>query len=354
MLFLILFLSLIHVGHTQLYLHTEVDIGGCFDTISEEFIHCAAVEKECEEVGNVRFRSAKQLKFIDIESCTAEQLGVGVCGDTGQCALTEDACEKPSEFIAPTRENDGTISSECNAKGVMIDEVFHPTQYGGCKDGVTGEVSCMLTPDDCSQYEAWIPANVVETIREGGCRCNDVRVGLCEGFGSTHSGIPEPGRCAISPDDCEFSAFVPPTDVLKHPSLVDCRLCNNHDNLEISISKSPTISSSAEPSSEIESSTNNKVEQEIGVESSSEIESSINEKGELEIADESSSEMKSSAMKSDEGSDSGSMSTVVIISCAVALFTLLVVVAMVLLRLKKRKRGNEDFRNRVVPPNSMN
>lgn len=299
---------LIRAVHSQLNLHTEVDIGGCYDTTSEKFIHCAAVEKECEEIGNVRFRSAKQLKFIDIEPCTAERLVVGTCGDTGECALTEDACADQSKFIAPARDDDGTTSGECKAKGVMIDEVFHPTQYGGCRDGVTGEISCMLTPEDCSQYEAWIPANAVETIREGGCKCNDVRVGLCEGFGSTHSGNSEPGRCAISPDDCEFSAFVPPTEVLDHPSLVDCRLCDNDNILDITFTN--------------------------------------------ENDSESSSEIRSSASKSDEEDDNeGSETLVVIISGAVALCVVLLSIVGLLMRRKKSRRDNENASGPVVPPN---
>jgi len=234
MFFWLLLSIFIHAGQSQFNLHTEVDIGGCFDTTTDEFVHCAAVEKECEEIGNVRFRSAKQLKFIELDPCTPEQLVVGTCGDTGACALTEDACDDPSQFVAPMREDDGITSGECKARGIIIENVFRPTQYGGCKDGVTGNVACMLTPDDCTKYEAWIPASAAEKLQQGGCRCNDVRVGLCPGFGSSHGGASDPGRCAISQDDCEFSAFVPPADVLSHPALLDCRLCDKSSELEIS------------------------------------------------------------------------------------------------------------------------
>lgn len=349
MIFWFLFPFLILVVNSQLHLHTEVDIGGCYDTTIEEFVHCAAVEKECEEIGNVRFRSAKQLKFVDIEPCTAERLIVGTCGDTGECALTEDACTDPSTFIAPAREDDGTTSGECTAKGVMIDEVFHPTQYGGCRDGVTGEVSCMLTPEDCSQYEAWIPASVVETIREGGCRCNDVRVGLCEGF--NHAGSSESGRCAISPDDCEFSAFVPPTDVLKHPALKDCRLCDNDNILDVtSTSEDSAGSSSADEDNSGSPATD---EDDAGSTSTDEVDAGSPSTNENDAGSpseiESSSKIRSSANESDEEDDNGDSDTiVVIISGSVALCVVLLTVAGFLMRLRKSRMDNA-----VVPPSFM-
>lgn len=384
MFFWLLLSIFIHAGQSQFNLHTEVDIGGCFDTTTDEFVHCAAVEKECEEIGNVRFRSAKQLKFIELEPCTSEQLVVGTCGDTGACALTEDACDDPSQFVAPMREDDGTTSGECKARGIIIENVFRPTQYGGCKDGVTGNVACMLTPDDCTKYEAWIPASAVEKLQVGGCRCNDVRVGLCPGFGSSHGGASDPGRCAISQDDCEFSAFVPPADVLNHPALLDCRLCDKSSELEISpttdvpttkpthipttnpthvpstsdvkTAKPVAYITTAEPSPAYIKATEPSVSNANEGPSSASITAEPLSTNIPLTSAESSSEIKAAANSNNEQKEpsSGGLNMVVIISCSVAFGVLLLVGAVFFMRQKKKSRLNKHAETIKIPSGTMN
>merc|ERR1739848_503457 len=106
---------------------------------------------------------------------------------------TKDSCEDPTDFDPPSSDNN------CNVEGLMLDDAIVPTQYGGCKDGTTNEIVCVISPDDCLYTEAWITPSVVEAELIGGCRCHDVRVGLCKG---TFEYNRNTYACAISTDDC--------------------------------------------------------------------------------------------------------------------------------------------------------
>jgi len=209
-----------------------VQIGGCYNTSADEILHCAAVEGDCSDAPGTRFKSAEQLGFAGEQACAADTLVVGHCGgsvaaeDGGlACATTEHACADPDGFVLANYYLEAATfpdesSQRCTAQGrnhAVTGELL-PTLYGACRDGMTGAISCLFDPSDCPARSAWVPADVA------GCQCRDVRVGLCESGGHGGSSVMDV-KCAVSPDDCEFSTFVPPGDAEDHPSLVDCRLC---------------------------------------------------------------------------------------------------------------------------------
>lgn len=197
----------------------SVGIGGCYDSTYGVFVHCAAVEEECEDSARIRFKTANELTELGIiGKCTTMNLPLGTCANTGECAITKDSCDDPNEFVPPE-----PVSGRCNAEGSYSNGNFIPTQYGACKDGTTGEIICALTPDDCDVTEAWIPASVALLKKNGGCRCDDVRVGVCNDGPYID---PMLSQCAISPDDCHplVQTFDTARNVIDH-ALLDCRLC---------------------------------------------------------------------------------------------------------------------------------
>jgi len=160
--------------------------------------------------------------------------------------LCECSCVDPGDFVAPVLSEGG-----CNAEGRgQTKEGFVPTQYGACKDGTTGGIVCVLTPGDCTDREAWIPASVAEQEVNGGCRCHDVRVGACkDGMYYVPGFDPMTNTCAISVDDCHplIQTFGAARNVADHP-LLDCRLCPYAENLVGAfVTDSPTKSPTRTP-----------------------------------------------------------------------------------------------------------
>jgi len=224
----ILFLSVvsifIHNVNSQIVAQLRsTSVGGCVDISSDVFLYCAAVEEECEKIGRIRFKTATELRTLGFAECSTDQITVGSCQSTGKCAITEDSCDDPADFVSP--EN----SDGCNAEGKLQNGSFVATQYGACKDGTTGEITCVITPADCTDREAWIPASVVETERNGGCRCHDVAVGACKDGPNINQML---STCAISVDDCHplVQTFGTARNVVDH-ALLDCRLCPYDENL---------------------------------------------------------------------------------------------------------------------------
>jgi len=201
-----------------------VSVGGCYDVKNDRLIHCAALKEECEASNQIRFKSALDLQDLGDDECTTSNLPVGVCLSTGQCAITQDSCDDTSDFSRIDPENRG-----CNAEGIKMNNKTIPTQYGACVHGATEEIICVLTPDDCSDREAWIPAKVAEQKKRGGCRCHDVKVGVCKDGPSIN---PMLSTCAISADDCHplVQTFSTARNVIDH-ALLDCRLCPYDENL---------------------------------------------------------------------------------------------------------------------------
>merc|ERR1719469_810247 len=195
----------------------SVLVGGCYDVVNKTLIRCAAVEEECENESGIRFKTAHELTELGDFKCSTSEIPLGTCGISGECAITKDSCVDPADFKLPVTDG------ECNAEGKLLNGVFSPTQYGACKDGTTGEIICVLTPKDCTDREAWIPANTVREMRNGGCRCHDVRVGVCKDGPNIN---PMLSDCAISVDDCHplVQSFGTARNVEDH-ALLDCRLC---------------------------------------------------------------------------------------------------------------------------------
>jgi len=223
--FLLLIVAIwIHSNDSQLTAELRsVLVGGCYDIVSVTLINCAAVEEECESKSGIRFKSARELTELGDLKCSTNEIPLGTCGISGDCAITKDSCFDPAEFMPPT------IGGECNAEGKSLNGVFSPTQYGACRDGTTGEITCVLTPEDCTDREAWIPASVASELRNGGCRCHDVLVGVCKDGPNIN---PMLSDCAISADDCHplVQTFGTARDVEDH-ALLDCRLCPYDEGL---------------------------------------------------------------------------------------------------------------------------
>jgi len=198
-------------------------VGGCVDVSKDIFLYCAAVEEECEKVGRVRFKTGIELQALGFAKCTTDKIIIGSCESTGKCAITEDSCDDPADFRS-AENSDG-----CNAEGRLENGSFVPTQYGACKDGTTGDITCVITPEDCTDREAWIPASVVEREQNGGCRCHDVAVGACKDGPYINQML---STCAISVDDCHplVQTFGTARNVVDH-ALLDCRLCPYDENL---------------------------------------------------------------------------------------------------------------------------
>jgi len=251
--------------------NVAMEIGGCIDTLDNTFIHCASEEAECEDVGRVRWKGAIALRLGGYEHCTSDALVIGTCDDEfdtnpARCALTKDSCSDQESFVIPPRMKDGTPGGECTLEGITFDDVFLPTQYGACKDGVTNLIRCMLTPEDCASGEAWLPATAAESSTPGGCRCHEVKIGACLGGHSSSS-----PHCAISSDDCNFATFLTNEEAAEQLSYLDCRLCpfdekyvpiaQNISSSEVSMESE---SSTSEVSMESESSSNSSSSEDTG------------------------------------------------------------------------------------------
>mmetsp|Transcript_1062 Transcript_1062/g.1531 ORF Transcript_1062/g.1531 Transcript_1062/m.1531 type:complete len:317 (-) Transcript_1062:42-992(-) len=196
-----------------------VSVGGCYNFENDILVQCAAVEEECDfQTSGLKFRTAKELKALGDHECTTKKLPVGICKSTGQCAITKDSCDDIDDFSSKDLNNAG-----CNAEGIITNQTFVPTQYGACIHGTTNEITCVLTPADCSDKEAWVSANVAKDRKNGGCRCHDVKVGACVNGPYID---PMLSQCSISVDDCNplVQSFGTARSVADHP-LLDCRLC---------------------------------------------------------------------------------------------------------------------------------
>lgn len=196
----------------------SVSVGGCYDFQNEILVQCAALEEECDQTSGLKFRTAKELKALGDHECTTKKLPVGICKSTGQCAITKDSCDDVDDFSSKDLNNAG-----CNAEGIIKNQRFVPTQYGACIHGTTNEITCVLTPADCSEKEAWISANAAKDRKNGGCRCHDVKVGVCLNGPYID---PMLSQCSISMDDCNplVQSFGTARSVADH-ALLDCRLC---------------------------------------------------------------------------------------------------------------------------------
>jgi len=195
-------------------------VGGCHNVIDDKFIQCAAVEDECEEISGAHFKRADELEELGNFECSTEKLDLGSCEGTKQCAITKDSCADPNDFRSPSASN-----LSCNAEGRFLNGDFIPTQYGACKDGTTGEITCAITPAECLTKEVWLPASVVAKERLGGCRCSDIRIGVCKDSSMINVML---STCAISADDCppQVQTFGTARNAVDH-ALLDCRLCPN-------------------------------------------------------------------------------------------------------------------------------
>ncbi len=210
-------------------------IGACFDLKNDQLLYCAAIEEECDLKSGMKFRNANELEILGDYECNTETLPIGTCRSTGQCALTDDSCDNIVDFSSEDINKVG-----CNAEGIISNKRFVPTQYGACLHGTTDEVTCVLTPDDCTEKEAWISANVAKLKRYGGCKCHDVKVGACVRGPSIN---PMLSQCAISKDDCNplIESYSSARDVMDH-ALLDCRLCAYDEYLTTSNEKNEPTS----------------------------------------------------------------------------------------------------------------
>eukprot|EP00555_Chaetoceros_dichaeta_P008787 CAMPEP_0198265804 /NCGR_PEP_ID=MMETSP1447-20131203/24750_1 /TAXON_ID=420782 /ORGANISM="Chaetoceros dichaeta, Strain CCMP1751" /LENGTH=298 /DNA_ID=CAMNT_0043955499 /DNA_START=62 /DNA_END=955 /DNA_ORIENTATION=- len=204
---------------------TAAKIGGCVD-FDNTLIHCAATAIECESDDtteqsaasfdnehSMEYKSANELRTGD-HDCTTDTLPVGTCESTGLCAVTKESCRTDADFRAPRPYG------KCNAEGYLQNAAFVPTLYGGCKNRKTGDIVCVLTPEDCLTEEDWVFASDVKLYQQKSCRCHDVKVGLCA------SGNVLTSDCAISRDDCD--PFIQTFNSARYDRVstnVDCRLC---------------------------------------------------------------------------------------------------------------------------------
>jgi len=148
------------------------------------------------------------------EECTTDTLPVGTCASTGVCAVTKELCRTAEDFKAPRP------FGKCNAEGYFQNAGFVPTLYGGCKNRVSGDIVCVLTPEDClAEEEDWVSASDVTIYQTDSCRCNDVTVGFCA------SGNVLTSFCAISKDDCNPFTQTFNSARSDKMRMKECRLC---------------------------------------------------------------------------------------------------------------------------------
>jgi len=201
----------------------SVEVGGCFDSVKNEIVGCAMFKEDCDypSSGQISYKTAGEFS-IHFEKCSTSQVILGHCFETGtgeraDCAFGVDSCEIGERFT-------GRNYGGCSVEGMVLGNNFVPTQYGGCRNSQTQNIICALTKEDCiPNEEEWMTPSAVEIEREGGCRCHDVPVGMCnnkDGFGSTID------KCAMAPYECEpySQEFVSARESLVNP-LLDCRLC---------------------------------------------------------------------------------------------------------------------------------
>lgn len=205
------------------FLIQPVEIGGCYDSSSEKFVHCALNISQCQE--DIIFKSPEDLRAANEEHCVADTMLIGRCRDTDQCAITAEVCDQPQFFQAVEVFPSGfSTTTDCTAREKVFTSV--PTQYGGCHNPTTNEVVCLLYPTDCKEGEIFVSAEAAKGILNGiGCHCHDVQVGVCRPSHSGYNGL----ECAIAKDSCDMtSIFVPAREAMEHDvinDLIDCRLC---------------------------------------------------------------------------------------------------------------------------------
>lgn len=215
-------------------------MGSCNENFSSQdrdgagtFQRCAWEPDDCEP--KQTFLGTDQDEEI-MKKCKAGDQPIGRCLVENQCALRAADCAQDTS-IANFDTNDSTCTIQRD-KAVKWDTSSPEfTQFGSCKDTVSGEHFCIYDPADCDESGTEVYATPSETLAAGViCDCSQVHVGAC--ITDTLQSF-----CTIRENGCRdgWSYYSPHTQRLDRENgvgiddtRIDCRLCQK------SYTKEPT------------------------------------------------------------------------------------------------------------------
>jgi len=164
-----------------------------------------------------------------IRKCDPNDIATGRCLFENTCALRATDCAvdtNPSNFNA--NDDKCTYQRDHGLDWSVNNPAF--TQFGSCRDTVSGEHFCAYSPSDCEESETDVYITPVETLSAGKvCDCSEVHVYTC----LTDS---ERMFCSVNANGCDpgLNIFSPFEQRMRRKAGIDkmdCRLCKKKNTV---------------------------------------------------------------------------------------------------------------------------
>ncbi len=160
-----------------------------------KFISCGYSEADCYAPAD----NYLWTWFDDKDWCDSNDMPVGRCIEEDYCEVNTD----PSNFKRSDEDEMMCTNQRDKSKPWDPDDPSF-TQFGSCRNTVSGEYFCIYFPSDCDHSGYEVYATPAETLAAGVvCDCSKVHVSACQ------SGRYE--YCSLNGDSC------PETYVIKSP-----------------------------------------------------------------------------------------------------------------------------------------
>jgi len=213
------------------------EMGTCYTDYKPQagtgkFQSCAWGPDDCQP--DETFLGTDQNERI-MKKCKPSDQPIGRCLLENECALRASDCRidtSSSNFNAT--DATCTIQRDKAVKWDTSDPQY--TQFGSCKDTVSGEHFCIYNPSDCDESGTEVYATPSETLAAGIiCDCAEVHLGVCVRLSGSNT------YCAISEQGCRDDRpyYSPHTQRVDRESgvgipgtTVDCRLCSRKNTEE--------------------------------------------------------------------------------------------------------------------------
>lgn len=206
--------------------------GYCYDKYTA-FLGCALEPDECKDRGISGFGTK-----TPGERCDPNRRKMGRCQIENSCAVRASDCSiDPSE--SNFDEDDGMCTFQRDTSNAWDPSNPIYTQFGSCKNTVTGEYFCIYDPLDCDEGADEVYIIPAETAAAGvKCDCSEVHVTACQYDRSTDS-EEDDVLCVVKSDACAkyenfketgdpFTSISPYQQKVNRDngsSTLDCRLC---------------------------------------------------------------------------------------------------------------------------------
>jgi hypothetical protein len=222
-----------------------LEMGVCYSSSRKNFSRCALVADDCETFET--YEGQVQDSTI-MKKCNPNNAPVGRCLQENKCALRETDCE-----LDQSTSNFNSNDEACtNQRDKSIDwDVDNPvfTQFGSCKDTISGEHFCIYTPSGCDEYGTEEYATPAETLAAGViCDCSKVHVWACRAQHHTF--------CAVDEFSFERVGCVPNSPHVQRSDRaesgsdqLDCRLCRKSNTVAPTPAPTTLYNPSASPTS---------------------------------------------------------------------------------------------------------